>query len=152
MTRSRRFFSCAGAVPAIASARARARIRRIAIVGASRRTALRSPPDRRADLRVDDRPHELGGEAGLLVGVLDPDRPAVDHGELVAELVADEAAVADLAHGPGEVGVVTVRLLADDPVVALEAANRAVGAPLELAAEVGEHLERSDRTRRVADA
>src|SRR5262249_12548781 len=51
-----------------------------------------------------------------------------------------------------EVGVVAVRVLAHDAVVALEAANLAVGQALELAAEVGEHLERSDRVGRLADA
>src|SRR5262249_46973258 len=114
--------------------------------------ARRSTPGRRADLRVEDRPHELGREAGLLVGVLDADGLAVDDGERVAELEAEVAAVADLAHRPNEVGVVAVGLLADDPVVSLEAADRAVGPALELAAEVAEHLERADGARALQDA
>ena len=88
------------------------------------------------DLRVDQLAHELGRQPGILIGVLDADRLAVDDGQLVAELVADVALVADLAHRPDEVAVVAVRLLADDPVVALEAADRPVGPALELAAEV----------------
>ena len=93
--------------------------------------------------------HELGRQPGVLVGVLDADRLAVDDGQLVAQLVADVAVVADLVHRPDEVAVVPVRLLADDPVVPLEAADRPVGPALEFAAEVREHLERADRLRRL---
>ena len=67
------------------------------------------------------------GETGLLVGVFDAHRLAIDDGQLMAELVANVTLVADLVHRPDEVTVVAVGLLADDPVVPLETADRAVG-------------------------
>ena len=45
----------------------------------------------------DNVPHELGRQLGLLVGVFDVDGLAVHDGQLMAELVADVAVVADLA-------------------------------------------------------
>src|SRR3954468_21528720 len=101
MTRSLLVFSWAGAATAAASTSVRARTCRIdLLMGASRSPAAgrapggpsrRSSPARGADLRVDQGAHELRGEAGLLVGVLDADRPAVDDGQLVAQLVAEVA-------------------------------------------------------------
>src|SRR6185369_1748822 len=55
---------------------------------------------------VNDFPHELRGELRVLVRELNPQRLAVHHGQLVAQLVAGVAAVADLVHGPREVAIV----------------------------------------------
>ena len=73
-------FSCAGAATAGASTSVsvRARTCRIALMGISRSAGC-SPPAAPTSASIKAS-HELHGEAGLLVGVLDADRPAVDDG------------------------------------------------------------------------
>ena len=60
-----------------------------------------SPPARWHQLGVDQLAHELGRELGVLMGVADVDRLAVHDRQLVAELVADVALIADLSSWPG---------------------------------------------------
>ena len=95
-------------------------------------------------MRIDQVAHELGCQLGVLMGVFDVHGLAVDFGQLVTELVAEVARVADLGHRANEVAVILIGVAPGHAVDAVIAADRAVRPALELAAEMGEDLERAD--------
>jgi len=69
---------------------------------------------------------------------------------LVAKLVADVAAVANLMHRPREVPIVLVRLPGDDAVDSVHPGDAAVWVTLKFSAEVRHHLPGTDRLRGIA--
>ena len=107
-----------------------------------------NPPSLFLRLR-DDRAHVFGGELGLVVGVIDPGRLAVDLRQRVAQLVADVAVVVDVAHPLREVRVVVFRRQRQVG-IAVVAAHRSVRLPLVLAAEVRQHLQGAGGLRGLA--
>src|SRR5207247_3064531 len=104
----------------------------------------------RSVFRLDDLAHEFGRELGVLVRELDSHCFAIHHGQLMAKLVADVTAIADLMHRPREVSIVLVRLACDDSVDSIHAGDAAVRVTLKLSPEVRHHLHGTDRLRSVA--
>src|SRR5713226_2087901 len=99
---------------------------------------------------ADDFAHEFRPEPGVLVREFDSNRLAVDHGQLMAQLVADVAVVVDLVHGPREIAIVLVRFAGDGSVDAVHTGDAAVGIAVELPAKVRHDLHGADRLRGLA--
>src|SRR6266566_894759 len=100
--------------------------------------------------RPDDLAHEFNRELGVLVRELDPDCFPVHHGQLMAKLVADVTAVANVTHGLREVPIVLIRLARDDTVDSVHASDAAVRVTVKFSTEVRHHLHGTGRLRRVA--
>src|SRR5437870_88656 len=105
----------------------------------------------RSVFRPDDLAHEFGRELGVLVRELDSDCFAIHHGQLMAKLVADVTAVANLMHRPREVSIVLVRLARDDTVDSVHAGDAAVRVTVKFSTKVGHDLFCADGPRGLAN-